>query len=52
MHLMGISSKSDDRYIASARFSDLMYETEVDIVFDGAEFSIRDVYAVEWFKGE
>ena len=45
-------SKTDDRYIASARFSDLMYEADIDFVFTGTELKITDVYAVEWFKGE
>jgi hypothetical protein len=29
-----------------------MYQAEIDIVFDEAKGKIRDVYAVEWFKGE
>ena len=45
-------SKSDDSFIVSTRQIDLMYQAEIDFVFDGPSGKLRDVYAVEWFKGE
>ncbi|UCE18383.1 MAG: hypothetical protein JSV84_16245 [Gemmatimonadota bacterium] len=45
-------SETDDMYIVSGRFIDLMYQAEVDFVFCGSKQTLTDVYAVEWFKGE
>ena len=47
-----VSSEEDDRFIVSTRFTDLMYQAEIDFVFHGSEQKLTDVYAIEWFKGE
>ena len=45
-------SKTDGHFIVSARFSDLMYQGELDFVYDGQTQALKEIYGVEWFKGE
>ena len=45
-------SETDGSFIVSTRCSDLMYQAEIDLVFDGPSNTLVEVYAVEWFKGE
>ena len=45
-------SVSDGLYIISTRAVDLMYQAEIDFVWDAETKILKDVYAVEWFKGE
>jgi hypothetical protein len=45
-------AEAEGVYIISARARDLMYEAEIDVVMAGPTNRIRDIYAVEWFKGE
>ena len=45
-------SESDGSFIVSTRQTDLMYQAEIDFVFDGETYILKEVYAVEWFKGE
>lgn len=47
-----VRAEADSTYIISARAGDLMYEAEIDVVLAGPAGGIKDIYAVEWFKGE
>ena len=42
----------DERFVFSSRSYDLMFVAKVDFVFEGSTPKLRQVYAVEWFKGE
>ena len=45
-------SESDGSFIVSTRQTDFMYQAEIDFVFHGKAFILKEIYAVEWFKGE
>jgi hypothetical protein len=44
--------QKDDAYIIGTRFADVMYQAEIDFIWSGEREVLKEVYAVEWFKGE